>query len=370
MSLSPLRKERGFVVGRTEKERQALKDKRLALTLAQRRSCLTLVGFIADTLEFQKMLPQFIIGNEHVLPAAFVSRFPQGAGNVYMIRRKSSWVSKKLLIFMLRRVAVALRRTSLSPYIILSMDTCPVHLAPEVFRAAAQAKLHVHLVPAQMTRFLQPLDILVFAEFKRCLAEKYHEAIVDSPSGKVHRHAFLNILVDVVKHVLFKDWGRAFRRSGWGPDRTEVSQTLLRALEVDSILPIEPTLPCLNELQLIFPRRRVVPVVDCFRLLLRKPLLKRTRALRGAPSEESTLSLPLRKRLRSGRLLRAEMRAQKLKHTAAASSSSGAPAPPPCPPPPLPQPQPPQPHHLQRLPRGRPLFSRRLPPTAAQEPRL
>ncbi len=355
VKLDPQRREKGFVAVRSSGEKATAKEKRLHMTLAERRACLTLVAFIADSLPWQRQLPQFIIGNEHVLPKSWTKGFVQGCGNLFVLRRKSSWVTQQVLVSMLKTVAAALRRTSLSPFIVLSMDTCPVHLTETVARACARMQVHLHLIPANTTRFLQPLDVQVFAEFKLRLSQRFHAAITASNSGRLSRAEYMDLLCDVVRVTFTKDWSRAFRRTGFWMDRLGLSASLLRAMNVPSAPAVEVSLPTLADLQAVYPRRRQIPVEDVFAILLRRPAVaRRRRAAASTASGESSRSLPLNLRLRSGKAYRALRRAQLLKREEARAPAPSA-IPPPCPPPPVHRSS----SSTSRLPVGRPLHLRR-----------
>ena len=69
------------------------------------RSNLSLFAVLCEDSGIQAELPQYIIGNEHVLPAAAVAqRQVEGAllPNVRLARRKSAWVSDGVLAVIAR----------------------------------------------------------------------------------------------------------------------------------------------------------------------------------------------------------------------------------------------------------------------------
>ena len=69
-------------------------------TRGETRSNLSLVALLCDDPSIQAKLPQYIIGNEHMLPAAVVAQLQvEGAllPNVRLVRRKSAWVNDAVL---------------------------------------------------------------------------------------------------------------------------------------------------------------------------------------------------------------------------------------------------------------------------------
>ena len=63
---------------------------------AQTRSVLSLVALLCNDSSFQSRLPQYILGNEHVLRASVVGELRRDVSllpNVHILRRKSAWVN-------------------------------------------------------------------------------------------------------------------------------------------------------------------------------------------------------------------------------------------------------------------------------------
>ncbi len=358
------RRSRGFVAGKTSFEKRAMRAKRQPQSLKDRRSAVTLVAWVCDCPELQKVLPQFIIGNEHILPARVASQHAQGENNIFLLRHKSSWVRAPLLASLLRVVATAIRLSEPTAYIMMSMDACSVHLSPAVLRAAARQKIHLHFIPAATTRFLQPLDVAVFSKLKLKLCQKYHSLQLNSPDGSMDKETFFAMLAEVVFDVMSANWVRAFRQTGFSTDRDAVSKSLLQAMRLTELEPVSAALPTLEQLGTCWPKNRYIHLTDLFALALpHKPARRRRRRCAvGVPSVSSE-STPLRHRLRSNvryRLVRSAFKFKAARQAVAPTPSVALPPPAaPCPPPP------PAFQHLRRLPVGRPLrISRRPVPTA------
>ena len=67
--------------------------------LATRRTYLTHVGVVCDQPDLQRLLPQYILGNERTLPArAMVRLNSKRPGYVRLIRRKKAWMDKHLFV--------------------------------------------------------------------------------------------------------------------------------------------------------------------------------------------------------------------------------------------------------------------------------
>ena len=245
-----------------------MRTKRQQQPLRERRAAVTLVAWVCDRPDLQKLLPQFIIGNEHILPARVAATHSQGENNIFLLRRKSSWLRAAQLASLLKVVATAIRLSEPAAYIMMSMDACSVHLHPAVLKAAARLKIHLHFIPAATTRFLQPLDVAVFSKLKLQLCQKYHSLLLESPTGSVDRAAFFAMLAEVVSEVMSANWVRAFRQTGFSTDRDAVSKSLLEAMELTALEPVHAALPTLEQLQACWPNNRYIHVTDLFALAL------------------------------------------------------------------------------------------------------
>ena len=70
---------------------------------SKKRGSLTHVALVCDDNTVQPLLPQFIIGNEHVLRVTDLKEIESSlAHNIIVIRAKSSWVTVELSSFCLR----------------------------------------------------------------------------------------------------------------------------------------------------------------------------------------------------------------------------------------------------------------------------
>ena len=157
-------------------------------TRGQTRSNLSLVALLCEDTSIQAELPQYIIGNEHVLPAAVVAELrAEGAllPNVRLVRRKSAWVNDGVLAVIARHWGEVLARHAGTRQPILLLDSCNAHLGRKFLAACSRWKIWVVYVPARLTWLVQPADTHCFALFKACLRKAFHEALLRNEDGKV-----------------------------------------------------------------------------------------------------------------------------------------------------------------------------------------
>ena len=243
------------------------------------RAHLTHVAFCCDDLVIQRSLPQIIIANERVLPKKQLAALRRSCPpNVRLIRAKSAWVNAPLCAQMVRWLAAALK-----PYVhevqpVLLFDACKQHTAPPVWSACAAVGVWPHLVPALMTWLLQPLDTHTFALYNMCLQNEYQMARIRTADGIVGVAELLGAMCGAIRQVLEgRDWSHAFAHDGFGSTQGEVSERVLRELQVDAPPVISSSLPTEDQLQLCFPRRAKIPAT------LWRALIPRAAASRPRP---------------------------------------------------------------------------------------
>lgn len=327
-------------------------------TRRQQRGAFSLVAFICDDEEIQRALPQILVAASQVLNKATATEARAKLHkNVFLLRRKSAWVNKPLLVEMLQLLSEVLKPWKATHQPVLTFDALPAHLAPEVLRAAGKANIWSIVLPAKLTGLLQPLDTDVFARLKAFLRRKYVEAAGQSDDGQVFTSSIIASVNDACKHVLCGyEWGPVFDKNGLQANQENVRASILRSLEWESCPSVGSAMPSLQQLQDIWPAGKQVAVEALFHQFLRKPGPSRRVSTESLPPLEDTTGgmEPWSKRLRPRH------------HRGAASSSAGAAAdsqvsessaPPaePWPAPPLPPPAlPPPPREgLPLLPRAR-----------------
>ena len=97
------------------------------------KAALSHMGLICYTPSLQPEMPQFILGNEHVLPQSSVSsRSPTLPANVHLLRRKTSWVNHDVMAEWALALKRALRRHLLDYQPVLFPHACALHYG-EIF---------------------------------------------------------------------------------------------------------------------------------------------------------------------------------------------------------------------------------------------
>ena len=239
-------------------------------SLSLRRYNVSLVAFLCDDPTIQLLLPQVFASNEHVLSTADLSHLNSTCRrNVFVIRRKSSWVNASLLVEMLELLAMCLQEPLHTHRIVLHMDARRVHLHRSVLKACSRLGLFVLFVPASMTAWLQPLDVRVFALYKGWVLSELERRRLAAPSGMMSRGEIVAVYCEGLRAVVdSKPWADAFEATGLRGQR-RLSSDLKSQLgwEVQPVVP--STLPSLSDFQAIFPRGAHIPFDELLKLVLR-----------------------------------------------------------------------------------------------------
>ena len=338
------------------------------VTRGKTRSNLSLIAVLCSDSGIQAELPQYIIGNEHVLPAAVVAELQvEGAllPNVRLVRRKSAWVNDAVLAVIARHWGQVLARHTAKRQPILLVDSCNAHLGRKFLAACARWKIWVVCVPARLTWLMQPADTHCFALLKAWLRKAYHEALLASEDGKVSvKEVLLQLNMAIRKVLQGRRWEGAFTSNGYAPGQGEVRAKIRELLEWETTPSVSSQLPSFSDFQALFPRRREIPLTDLLACHRRRPATP----LAPAEPEVPVASEPIAERgiwfgrTRSTSHLVDPAPAAISASSASSSAPSAIPAAPapwlPRPPPPCPAPPPP----IRRIfPVGRPLLLRPRP---------
>ena len=233
-------------------------------TRGQTRGALSLVALLCDDSSVQPRLPQYVIGNEHVLPASLVADLQSGGRlhpNVRLLRQKSSWVNDAALAAIAQHWGQVLAEFSVDRQPILLLDACSAHLGLKFLAMCRRWSIWVVCVPARMTWLMQPADTHCFALLKAWLRKRFHEALVAGTDGKVTVKDILLHMNESIRRVLQgRRWRPAFEGNGWDAGQQRVRQKILHMLEWDETPAIPNSLPTLQEFEAIFPRNRGIPL--------------------------------------------------------------------------------------------------------------
>ena len=218
-------------------------------TTCQRGSC-TVIAIVCADAEVQKVLPQFILANEHGLPV-HVQRRLSPPGNVHVLRGHSAWNCSNTMLAVLDALSQALE-----PYVefcrpTLVMDCAPCHLSPDVLAQAWSRKIRVVLVPSRLTPLVQVLDVFVFKGYKSLLERSFEELRSRHPNSNVPTLAWFEMLIASLT-FLARDWGPQFGAVLGGGD-----VPLTRELDKLQLDPMAcARRPSEDQLASILPRRK------------------------------------------------------------------------------------------------------------------
>jgi hypothetical protein len=238
-------------------------------SLSMRRSAVSLVAFLCDDELIQPLLPQVFITNEHVLSAADAADLNSTCPrNVFVARRRSSWVNAPMLCEIVGLLAASLGNVIRSRAVVLCMDTYKAHLHNSVLAACARAGIFIMYIPASTTGWLQPLDVCVFNRYKMWVVRELERLRLATPTGTLPRAVVLDAYCRGICSVLeAQSWSRAFAVTGLS-GQGDLSAELKRRLQWDIAERVPSTLPSLSDLQSIYPRNSHIPLAELFALSL------------------------------------------------------------------------------------------------------
>ena len=231
--------------------------------LGKQRSGFTHVALICDDVSLQPRLPQILLGNERLFPAATMEAI-RGTipPNVTLWRRKSGWVTKAMMLEILKELCAALGALTATHQIILLLDTAGVHICPKFLRAASLRGIMVQYIPAKLTWLLQPLDTHVFARFKQYLIQEYRGGLMQGGAQASELTARVHAVAKACRKVLQAHaWAPAFDANGFSAHaQRDVRQTILEELQWSRVPELPAALPTFPEFQAIFSARTHIPL--------------------------------------------------------------------------------------------------------------
>ena len=245
-------------------KRRVFLDREERGTLAERRQNCSMIAFISDCPKAQELLPLILLLNEHhVTKTAAQPIVDEFAGdrNVVFLRRKSAWNSTDLMIWMVKDLRQRLAPLEPLAQVVLLLDCAPCHAHPRVAHAAARNKIILVFLAASMTASLQPLDVFVFAALKKYIADAYERVVLDADGG-VDTPKFVSTLLHTARDFICgQNWERAFRGCGFGAGQSGLTDHL-RSRFPHLVPPGGGArdLPTLQQLQIIWPARREIPI--------------------------------------------------------------------------------------------------------------
>ncbi len=229
----------------------AILEKRKAASLTQDvpramlRGSFTHVTMICDDGEAQKLLPQILIVNKHMVTEqqhrTLCAIMPR---NVMLLRRHTAWMTSDLMT----QVLLVLKQ-SLAPFmdthqIFLTADAFRAHVTSEVWKQCVKHQILYCVIPAKLTWALQPCDTHVFASYKHRLQTVCQGAIVDSATGKLSMEVLLQCVCQCTVEILeCRSWAKAFANTGLTGTQANVSARVLSKLTCEQIPEVGSDLP-------------------------------------------------------------------------------------------------------------------------------
>ena len=287
------------------------------------KTALTHVAMVCNEPSVQPLLPQVLLGPEHVFQVQHMQEYLAAAPrNVYLLRVKSRWTNEEKMVKIIKLLSLCLGTVKHLYHIILSMDTAPSHLNAAIGEACARYDIYLLYIPSRLTWLVQPLDCYVFRAYKRFVREQYQMRRSSAANGVLTIADLLLIIYDTIRIIMCgKPWGLCFLRVGCGQQQSEVSHFIRRQLQVDTIHALPATQPTSEQLRCIWPRNKTPVYRSVFRLCLRSQA-----ALESVPAPLLALPAPA---VVSDRVQRLAPQRPSSPPAQGASSSSTAPVPPP-----------------------------------------
>ena len=219
--------------------------------------------------EVQCSLPQFIIGNEHSIPAHRVAELQSVCpDNVHVWRLPSSWVKGSSCRAMLSLLADALEPFAAKYQAILAFDAYKAHFNIAVWSTWAKRGLWPLCIPAKLTWLLQPLDTHGFAAFKKLVAQLFHDKRLYGADGFDGLKTLVVSVASAVTDLMAKkSWAPSFAGNGLSMKQGKVRKTITTFLDLRRPLVVSSEKPSKAQLQLCFPRNMGVPESALFRPL-------------------------------------------------------------------------------------------------------
>ncbi len=222
----------------------------------------TFASMITHDTSIQPLLPQVLLGNEHVLTQVLLKEIqPHVPNNVTLLRMKSGWNCHQVMRKILSLLAKALEEVMKERYVILLLDVHRSHFDQTIFTHARKLGIRLVYIPAKLTFLLQPCDTHYFAKLKSALRSAWRIARC-SKDDKLSKVEWLKIIFKCARQVLQGTaWDKAFRSTGALALQQEVSPRVFyrMGLTVRPHVPSGP--PSREEACLIFPSRAKINVM-------------------------------------------------------------------------------------------------------------
>ena len=235
----------------------------------RRRACLTHVGLVCDSVEFQPHMPQYIIGNTNMFLQRDMPALKAACpANVILVRQKSAWNSAWLCTKIIRSLGVNLKPFLDRVQPVLFLDAVPLHYHSSVINACNAWHIWPIVVPAKLTWLLQPLDTHFFYKYKVYLKQQYQLARINATAGDLTIGEFLGCVYATIGEVFDgPKLAEAFEENGFGHDLASVRKCIRDMLEQEGALHVLDGLPSDEEVSVCFPKKAKPPIAAVLRPL-------------------------------------------------------------------------------------------------------
>ena len=256
----------GFCIARKDLRTEGVREPRRPCTASTKRKAVTLVATICNDPEVQPELPQWILASRHTVPAHAL-REPR-ARNVRVRVNTSAWMNEDVMVSFIHDLGATCQRVAPGRRYILLLDALRSHYSTRVLATAAMYGLHIVIVPASCTFFLQPLDTDAFACLKRVLRAFMQRALRERRSDDVPFAVILEGVESAIRQVLQgKKWANVFRKNGFSRESSFLGRSVLQELGWEAPPDLEEGLPAFQDWEAMFPRGASIPFEALFRPL-------------------------------------------------------------------------------------------------------
>ena len=208
------------------------------------RRC-SLIAVICNSPELQQVLPQVILPRQRLKqqPRQAMKRmYAEMGAPIEAWHGSSGFADSNVLKMWLRTMAKCIRSKLGDVHILLTMDSAPAHLSQEVLQLAKKLDMHVALIPARCTWFLQMLDVKVFQHFKRTLRRNVMAAEDVEQSDVLRWPTYVRAVAEAIhRHLVQADWSAALAAMSMGSLPGPADPTLASLIACENLQPRPPT---------------------------------------------------------------------------------------------------------------------------------
>lgn len=224
-------------------------------SLAETRSCFSLMCTICADTQVQPCLPQILLSNGRILgkkPKLEILK-----GNLVVWTQKSAWTCHGTLRRYMALLGSRLSAAAPGRDYILLLDCAPSHVHTSIRTQAKLNRIRLVYIAAGLTRCLQPADTELFSQLKRKFSELYCLEQTKTLDGRVAASQWLQVVSLALLAVLpAVKWSHAFRRVGALNLQKDVSASLLKEFGWSALPDIPSGPPTELEARELFPKGR------------------------------------------------------------------------------------------------------------------